>query len=132
MEGKYIFLICFVAMDVAALIAYLFVYLNNRDSGRPFAPTMKASYPLLIVLLILVPAIIVFEHFFKVLSVVLLFLAFIAFLFLTRITRISARGESLNGDDSRLKSFHDMEEDEQLPFPPLLQDAAEDEEDLPF
>jgi len=117
MRGKFIFLILFVCIDIAVLSAYLLVYLSRRESGRPFPPAMWASYPLLIVLLVLVPLVIVFEDVFVMIIFTVLAVALYILMILARGYHRFAypRGKRFRGE-RRDYSFKDEDDEERLPF----------------
>jgi hypothetical protein len=82
MQGKYIFLICFVALDVMVLSVYLGIFIHRRQEGRPLPAAIWASYPLLIGFLLLVPLVIIFENIMVIVLLSLLIVAgYIALLF---------------------------------------------------
>ncbi|MBN2025922.1 MAG: hypothetical protein JW854_04110 [Actinobacteria bacterium] len=117
MSGKYVFLVAFVCIDIAVLTVYLVLYLSRRGSSRPFPPVMWASYPLLIVLLVLVPLVIVFED----VLVAIILTATASALYVLALTARGYLGFAYpRGKRFRAGrhdySFHDGDGEEKLPY----------------
>jgi uncharacterized membrane protein YfcA len=115
MQGKYIFLICFVSVDVVLLSAYLGIYLHRRQEGRRLPGVIWASYPLLIGFLVLVPVVIIFEDtMVTVILSIFIIAGYITLLFFPASPR-GPRGWPSWGKRS-VDPFSMDDEEEKLPF----------------
>jgi predicted membrane metal-binding protein len=120
MTGKYVFLICFLAVDVLVLVFYLAIYVQGRRDSKTLHPAIWASCPLLIAFLVLVPLVIVFENIMVTVILSSLIIAGYIFMLTNRSFRRYGYGRPPYRGWSRYSkkadSFFSQDEEDKLPF----------------